>query len=317
MTTTTPRTVRSGEDRGTRASAEAATVIRRRKTDWTGWIFTWPFAFVFVFVFITPLVYALWLSLFQNQLVGGNRFVGLANYVTAFQDPSFWEGFGRVFAFLLIQVPIMLLLAMVAALAIDSARLYATGLFRVVVFLPYAVPAVVAVLMWGFLYSDNFGLTASINEWLGSAVLQPFARQWITASIGNIVTWEFVGYNMVIFYSALKTIPTELYEAAEIDGARGWQVVKAVKLPAVRGAIVIATIFSIIGSFQLFNEPNVLQPLANNVITSSFTPNMYAYNLSFAGQQYNYSATVAIIMGVITAVIAYVVQVRGSRKEDR
>lgn len=293
------------------------TAVRRRKTDWTGWLFTWPFAFVFVFVFITPLVYALWLSLFQNQLVGGNRFVGLGNYVTALQDPSFWEGFGRVFAFLLIQVPIMLVLAMVAALAIDSARLYATGLFRVVVFLPYAVPAVVAVLMWGFLYSGNFGLTASINEWLGSDVLQPFARQWITASIGNIVTWEFVGYNMVIFYSALKTIPTELYEAAEIDGARGWQVVRAIKLPAVRGAIVIATIFSIIGSFQLFNEPNVLQPLANNVITSSFTPNMYAYNLSFAGQQYNYSATVAIIMGVITAVIAYVVQMRGSRKEDR
>ena len=93
--------------------------------------------------------------------------------------------------------------------------------------------------------------------------------------------------------------------------------VKAIKLPAVRGAIVIATIFSIIGSFQLFNEPNVLKPLANNVITSYFTPNMYAYNLSFAGQQYNYAATVAIVMGLITAIIAYVVQLRGTRKEDR
>jgi len=317
MTTTTPYAARTSGHSAPGASARAPIAIRRRAKDWRGWLFTGPFAFVFVFVFITPLLYALWLSLFQNQLVGGNSFVGLANYVTAFQDPSFWDGFGRVFGFLLIQVPVMLLLAMVAALAIDSARLYATGLFRVVIFLPYAVPAVVAVLMWGFLYSDNFGLTASINDWLGHAVLQPFARQWVTASIGNIVTWEYVGYNMVIFYSALRTIPTELYEAAEIDGARGWQVVRAIKLPAIRGAIVIATIFSIIGSFQLFNEPNVLQPLANNVITSNFTPNMYAYNLSFAGQQYNYSATVAIIMGVITAVIAYVVQMRGSRKEDR
>ncbi|MEG3614115.1 MULTISPECIES: carbohydrate ABC transporter permease [Isoptericola] len=308
MTTLTPPRV---------TPARVTQEIRTPKRRWTGWQFTWPFAAVFVVAFIAPLLYALWLSLFQNQLVGGNAFVGLDNYVLAFNDPAFWAGFGRVFLFLLVQVPIMLLLALAAALAIDSARLYATGFFRIVIFLPYAVPAVVAVLMWGFIYGDNFGLTASINDWLGSDVLAPFAPQWMLVSIGNIVTWEFVGYNMVIFYSALKTIPTDLYEAAEIDGARGWQVIKAIKLPAARGAIVIATIFSIIGSFQLFNEPNVLQPLANNVITSSYTPNMYAYSLSFAGQQYNYSATVAIIMGVITAAIAYVVQLRGSRKEDR
>ncbi|MFN3948424.1 carbohydrate ABC transporter permease [Microbacterium sp.] len=290
---------------------------RRAKRDWKGWQFTGPFAVVFVLVFIAPLGYALYLSLFQNRLIGGNSFVGLANYAAALSDPQFWDGFLRVVLFLLIQVPIMLVLAMVAALAIDSARLYAAGFFRIVVFLPYAVPAVVAVLIWGFMYGDNFGLTANINDLLGANVLQPFSSSWILASIGNIVTWEFVGYNMLIFYSALKTIPADLYEAAEIDGARGWQVIRAIKLPAARGAIVIATIFSIIGSFQLFNEPNVLKPLAENVISTYFTPNMYAYNLSFAGQQYNYAATVAIIMGVITAAIAYVVQLRGTRKEDR
>ncbi|MEU5870817.1 sugar ABC transporter permease [Glycomyces sp. NPDC047369] len=272
---------------------------------------------MFVLVFIAPLAYALWLSLFQNRMIGGTVFVGLDNYATALADPQFWDGFGRVFVFLLVQVPIMLALALVAALAIDSARLYATGLFRLVVFLPYAVPAVVAVLMWGFIYGNNFGLAADLNRLLGTDAIQPFAPQWMLTSLGNIVTWEYVGYNMLIFYSALKTVPHELYEAAEIDGARGLQVLKAVKLPAVRGAVVIATIFSIIGSFQLFNEPNVIQPLANNVITTDYTPNMYAYNLSFAGQQYNYSAAIAIIMGVITAVIAYVVQLRGTRREDR
>lgn len=290
---------------------------RRSRRDWRGWQFTGPFAVVFVLVFIAPLGYALYLSLFQNRLIGGNRFVGFDNYAAALADPQFWDGFLRVVLFLAVQVPIMLVLAMVAALAIDSARLYATGFFRIVIFLPYAVPAVVAVLIWGFMYGDNFGLTANINDFLGANILQPFSGTWILTSIGNIVTWEFVGYNMLIFYSALKTIPADLYEAAEIDGARGWQVIKAIKLPAARGSIVIATIFSIIGSFQLFNEPNVLKPLAENVISSYFTPNMYAYNLSFAGQQYNYAATVAIIMGVITAAIAYVVQLRGTRKEDR
>jgi len=289
----------------------------RARSEWKGLAFVAPFLVVFLLVFIAPVAYSVYLSLFREQLVGGNAFVGLENFVALFGDAQFWEGFARVVLFLLIQVPIMLGLALVAALAIDSARLHASGFFRIVIFLPYAVPAVVAVLMWGFIYGDDFGLAANVNDWLGSEVVTPFARNWILVSIGNIVTWEFVGYNMLIFYSALRTIPTDLYEAAELDGAGPMRVVTGIKLPALRGAIVIATIFSIIGSFQLFNEPNILRTLAPNIITTFFTPNMYAYNLSFSGQQYNYSATVAIVMGVITAVIAYVVQLRGSRKEER
>lgn len=135
------------------------------------------------------------------------------------------------------------------------------------------------------------------------------------ASIGNIVTWEFVGYNMLIFYSALHVVPRSLYEAAEIDGASQLRIVTSIKIPAIRGALVIATIFSIIGSFQLFNEPSILKPLAPNAITTYFTPNLYTYSLSFSGQQHNYAATVAIVMGVVTMIIAYVVQLRGMRKE--
>lgn len=148
-------------------------------------------------------------------------------------------------------------------------------------------------------------------------MLKPFASKWILVSIGNIVTWEFVGYNMLLFYSTLRTIPADLYEAAELDGAGQFWIVRAIKLPALRGSLVIATIFSIIGSFQLFSEPNILKPLAPGVLTTDFTPNTYAFNLSFAGQQANYAATVAIVMGIVTAIIAYVVQSRGSRTEDR
>ncbi|MFF1875680.1 carbohydrate ABC transporter permease, partial [Kitasatospora herbaricolor] len=253
---------------------------------------------------------------FREQLIGGNVFAGLQNYVQVFTDEKFWNGFLRVTVFLVVQVPIMLALSLTAALAIDSARLHGAGFFRIAIFLPYAVPGVVAALIWGFIYGDQFGLTASVNNLLGTH-LAPLSGGWILGSIGNIVTWEFMGYNMLIFYAALRTIPTELYEAAEIDGAGAFRTVFSIKIPALRGAIVIATIFSIIGSFQLFNEPNLLKVLAPNAITSFFTPNMYAYNLSFAGQQFNYAATVAIVMGVITAVIAYIVQLRGTRQENR
>ncbi|GAA1851497.1 sugar ABC transporter permease [Myceligenerans crystallogenes] len=278
--------------------------------------FVTPFLIAFALVFVAPLVYSLYLSLFRTQLMGGTRFVGPANYAEVFQDPKFWDGALRVMLFLAVQVPVMLALALLAALAIDSGRLHGKRFFRVALFLPYAVPGVVAAMMWGFMYSDRVGLTGSLNDLAGFELLAPYTRGWILPSIGNIVTWEFVGYNMLILYSALKTVPTETYEAAAIDGAGQFGVVRHIKLPAVRGALVIATVFSIIGSFQLFNEPQILRELAPNLIATSYTPNIYAYTLSFRGNQVSYAATVAIVMGVITALIAYLVQLRGMRRED-
>lgn len=287
---------------------------RRDRRSWVGWGFVGPFVAVFALVFLAPIAYSVYLSLFRDQLIGGNHFVGFDNYQQAFQDKVFWESLGRVALFLCVQVPIMLGIALLVALALDSGRLYGKSFFRVSIFLPYAVPSVVATLMWGFMYGTKFGLVGDIDDAFGVTLPDPLSTHLVLASIGNIVTWEFVGYNMLIFYSALRVVPHSLYEAAEIDGAGQLRVISAIKLPAIRGALVIATIFSIIGSFQLFNEPNVLQKLAPNAITTDYTPNYYTYSLSFSGQQSNYSATVAIVMGVITMVIAYVVQLRGMRK---
>lgn len=304
---------------GSGSHPPAPTVKRSRvklRRSRAGWAFISPFMIVFILVFIAPIIYAIYLSLFRDQLIGGSVFVGLDNYVVAMQDQNLWAGLLRVTLFLMVQVPIMLFLSMLAALALDSGRLYGTSFFRLSIFLPYAVPAVVATLMWGFMYGTRFGLIGNINDVLGWNLPNPLAPDLILASIANIVTWEFVGYNMIIFYAALRVIPPTLYEAAAIDGASQLRVITSIKIPAIRGALVVATIFSIIGSFQLFNEPSILQSMAPNSITSSFTPNLYAYNLSFSGGRYNYAAAVAIIMGLITMVIAYAVQLRGLRKSD-
>ncbi|MET9595349.1 sugar ABC transporter permease [Streptomyces sp. NPDC006516] len=280
-----------------------------------GWLFVGPFMAVFALVFLAPIAYSLYLSFFRDQLIGGTSFVGLDNFQRAFQDDQFWDAVGRVALFLVVQVPVMLGLALLIALALDSGRLYGKSFFRISIFLPYAVPAVVATLMWGFIYGTRFGLVANINDALGVTLPDPLSPSLVLASIGNIVTWEFIGYNMLIFYSALRVIPKSLYEAAEIDGAGQWRIVTAVKIPAIRGALVIATIFSVIGSFQLFNEPSILQNLAPNAITTYFTPNLYTFSLSFSGRQQNYAATVSLVMGVVTMIIAYAVQLRGMRKE--
>jgi multiple sugar transport system permease protein len=296
----------------TALSAPAVRRARRRQRRsgrrLVGWAFVAPFVAVFGFALIGPIGYAIYLSLYQNKLLGGNSFAWFANYSQALSDPNFWSALTRVAEFLAVQVPIMLGLALCVALAIDSARLYGARIFRLVVFLPYAVPAVVAALMWGFMYGNQFGLVSDISNFTGISLPNPLGQHLVLASIGNIVTWEYLGYNMLIFYSALQAIPAELYEAAALDGAGSFRVVTAIKLPALKPAILVATIFSIIGSFQLFNEPTILKQLTPDTISSYFTPNMYAYNLSFSGQQYNYSAAIAILMGVITMGIAYIVQ---------
>jgi multiple sugar transport system permease protein len=311
MTMTSPQVAaRTG------AGAPAGQSSRRAsRRSWAGWWFIGPFMAVFALVFLAPIAYSIYLSVFRNQLIGGTAFVGLDNYARALGDAQFWSALGRVSLFLAVQVPVMLFIALVVALALDSGRLYGRSFFRISIFLPYAVPAVVATLMWGFMYGTRFGLVGNINQAFGLNLPSPLSSELVLASIGNIVTWEFIGYNMLIFYSALTVIPKSLYEAAEIDGAGQLRVITAIKLPAIRGAIVVASIFSVIGSFQLFNEPSILKSLSPNTISTYFTPNLYAFSLSFSGQQYNYSATVAIIMGLITMAIAYAVQVRGMRKE--
>ncbi|WP_033518399.1 carbohydrate ABC transporter permease [Bifidobacterium scardovii] len=289
--------------------------VNRRKADWRGWKFMWPFAVVFVFVFIVPIVYAVYISFFQKKMIGGNVFVGVANYVRLFGDAQFWSSVGRVALFTVVQVPIMLFLAAAMALCLDSMKLHGTKFFRISTFLPYAVPAVVSTMIWGFVYGAKYGLVGSLNDVLGTHidVLDPSV---LLAAIGNINTWEFTGYNMLIFYSSLSTIPHSLYEAASIDGASEWGIVKSIKLPELKGSLAITVIFSIIGSFQLFNEPSILQNMVpGNAITTYYTPNMYAYNLSFTGNQSNYAAALAIVMAVITMGIAYAVQLRGMREQ--
>ncbi|MGW0199756.1 carbohydrate ABC transporter permease [Nonomuraea sp. NPDC003201] len=294
-------------------AAQHSAPARKRRKSQIGLAFIAPFGALFALVFIVPILYAAYLSLFQDKLVGGNTFVGFANYGKLFQDPQFWDGVGRVFRFTLVQVPIMLLFAMALALALDSMRVHGTRFMRVTIFLPYAVPAIVATLMWGFLLGVKYGLFGSLNEALGTDI-DPFSPGTTLISIGLMVTWAFTGFNMLIFYAALKAVPRELYEAAAIDGANELQIVRAIKLPALRGSLVVTIIFSIIGTFQMFNEPQILPSMvANSGVTTFYTPNLYAYNLAFTGSQQGYAAALALVMAAITITVAYVVQIRGLR----
>lgn len=287
----------------------------QRKQHLAAYGFVLPFFVVFAAMLVAPLIYAGYLSFFVDRLVGGVSFVALENYLRAFQDPGFLAGLGRTALVLVIQVPIMLGLALFFALAIDSGRARGSRALRLLIFLPYAVPGVVAVLMWGYLYGKQFGLIGQITGGLGLPSLDLLSGSNILFSIMNIITWTYVGYNMIVMYSALKSIPTELYEAAEIDGASQWRLAWSVKIPLIRPAIILTVIFSVIGSFQIFNEPSLLLELAPAAITQSFTPNFYAYNLAFVNQDTNYAAAIAFLLGFVIMIVSYVVQLSTRRRE--
>jgi multiple sugar transport system permease protein len=278
------------------------------------WLLTTPFLVVFVCFFIVPLVYSAWISLFKVKMIGGESFVGLANYARALTDPDFWDSLGRVALFLFIQVPIELMIAAFLALALDSLRVRGGKIVRILVFIPYAVPSVVATLMWGYIYGNNFGLITQVFQALGLPDPNLLGSGAIIGSTMNIVCWEFIGYNMIIMYAALRAVPGELYEAAEVDGAGQIQVALHIKIPALRPALVMTIIFSIIGSFQLFNEPRLLYELVPNVIGSSFSPNLYAYNLAFSHLDTNYAAAIAFMLGLVIMILSFTFQGLANRK---
>jgi multiple sugar transport system permease protein len=299
------------------ALTSAAVPRRRREASRraaVGYVFVAPFLVVFVAMLVVPLVYAGYLSLFREQLIGGTSFAGLDNYTRAFGDERLWQGVARVGMFFLVQVPIMLVLALAFALALDSGVLWLSRLFRLGFFVPYAVPGVVATLMWGYLYGPEFGPVAQLFEKLSLDPPNLLGSDLMLGSIANVVFWEFTGYNMILLYAALRAIPTELYEAAAVDGAGPWRTAWSVKIPALRPVLLLALIFSVIGSFQLFNEPQLLQRLAPNVIDSAYTPNIYAYSLAFTSQDLNYAAAVSFLLGLVIVVVSYTVQLAASRR---
>jgi multiple sugar transport system permease protein len=283
----------------------------------TAYAFVAPFMILFAVMLVLPLAYAGYLSFFREQLVGGTVFAGLSNYEQALHDPLFGEGVLRMARFLLIQVPIMLGLALVFALILDSGRLRLARLIRLGIFVPYAVPSVIAALMWGYLYGPDFGPFAQVARDVGLGAPGFLSPDWILASMANIVSWEFIGYNMIIMFAALQAVPRDLYEAAAVDGAGALRLAWHVKVPAIRPALLLTAIFSVIGTFQLFNEPKILSSLAPQVIGSAYTPNLYAYNLVFTNQELNYASAVSIVLGGVIVVVSYSVQLATNRKRSR
>ena len=269
-----------------------------------------PFMVLFAATIVAPILFAMYQSVVGVERSGpfGNAgstpvFVGLSNYAEAITDPAFVASLGRVLVFALIQVPLMIVLATALALLLDAASAMGVRFFRTAYFLPYGVPGVIASVLWGFLYTPGLSPIIDAAAALGVEVsfLDADSVLW---SIANIVTWQYAGYNVLVLVAQLKSIDADLFEAATIDGASPWQVITRIKLPLIRPAIILTTVFTIIGSLQLFAEPLVLRPLSS-AITTTFTPNLAAYNEAFTNNNYSYAAAQAVVLALVACALSF------------
>ncbi len=276
----------------------------------TPYLFFLPFGVVFLLFFIVPIFYAVDQSFFRSQRNGLGlgpatvSFNGWGNYNTVLHDPNFYSSVGRVLLYGIIQVPVMLGLALILALLLDLTVVRFKAFFRLAFFVPYAIPGIIGALLWGFLYDPALSPFVKGASVLGLGSLDFLGANSVLWSIANIATWAFTGYNMLIIFAALQAIPNEIYESARIDGSTGWHIAWHIKIPLVAPALVLTGIFSIIGTLQLFNEPQVLRVISNNIPTS-FTPNLYAYYAAFANNDYYYAATLAVVLALVTCVLSF------------
>ena len=277
-----------------------------------------PYAFVapavalFVLTILIPIGYTLYLSLEKTQVSGlglgaGARkqvFAGLSNYASGLTDPAFLSSLVRVLVYSLILVPVMLGLALLFALLIDARRVKFQRFSRLSIFLPYAVPTVIGSLLWGFLYLPTVSPFPAILARLGLSMPNLFATHTVLFSVANIGVWGGIGFNMIVMYTALRAVPTELYEAAWIDGASQVQIALRIKIPMIAPALVLTGVFSMIATLQVFNEPQTLYPLTNT-ISLDWMPLMRVYDLAFNYNNIYGAAALAMLIAVFMFALSY------------
>jgi multiple sugar transport system permease protein len=284
--------------------------------DRAAWWFVAPALLVIAVFFFLPIIAAFLISLTDFDIyaladLANLRFVGLGNYLKLLETPLFWQALGNTLYFVVAGVPLSIAASLGAALLLHSRLARFKPFFRTALFAPVVTTLVAVAVIWRYLFNTRYGL---LNYALGGLGIDPIDwlgdPHWAMPAIILFAVWKNFGYNMIIFLAGLQSIPEELYEAARIDGASVWRQFASVTLPMLSPVVMLVSILTIAGYFQLFAEPYVMTqggPLQSTVSVLYF---MYEegfkwWNLGSA------SAVAFVLFLLIFAVTA--LQLRGKR----
>jgi ABC-type sugar transport system permease subunit len=272
------------------------------------YLFIAPFFITFLIFALFPLLYAFFLSFHDWDGMSPAKFVGLANFVRLLTvDTFFKQSIVNTFVLGIMCMVPKLTLALLAAVAIHSARLKFKDLYQVIYFLPIITSPVAVAIVFLTIYGQQYGI---LNYLITSVGLEPV--QWLRVSstikpaIAILIVWHEVGWYMVIFMAGLQSIPQDLYDAASVDGAGSWASFWRITIPMLQNVILFTVVIDIIGELQIFGEPYILVGAAGGTNRAGLTMSMSLFANAFTNLRFGYSAAQAYIMFAIISIISFV-----------
>jgi ABC-type sugar transport system permease subunit len=287
---------------------------RSRWQRYWGLVFVAPFFVLFAVFSLYPIAFSLWLSLHEwNGVPKREIFVGLENFRLALRDGLFWESILNVVIVFVMHLPLMLFLALVLAVLLNQHFLKLQGLWRALIFLPHLTSMVAAGFTFRLILEKQTGFANAFLALFGlPGVPWLDSVWWARISVSLLLLWAWTGYQMVIFLSALQTIPAELNEAAMMDGANRVQVFRFITVPLLKPVIVFCFTVSLIGTFALYTEPTILT--GGGPIHATATPTMEIFGNAFGNLKYGYAAALSYLYFLLV-VIATLLQLRLTSQE--
>lgn len=269
-----------------------------------------PALLLFAAVVLLPIGISVYYSLLDWDGIGDASFVGLKNYARLFADPvnafprAIWNSLILVFLSTFVQLPIALLLALILASGVKG-----EGFYRTTYFLPVVLSTVVVGQLWTKIFQPEYGL---LNTLLNALGLGRFAGQWLadpkTALLCAVIptVWQYIGYHMLLFYGGIKAIPTDIFEAAKLDGASPTQVSMRITIPLIRSTMKTCVIFAVIGSLKVFDIVYIMTK--GGPMHASEVPSTLMYNAIFYKNQYGYGSAMAIFIVLECLIFTYLIQ---------
>ncbi|SDS50800.1 multiple sugar transport system permease protein [Streptomyces sp. TLI_053] len=274
--------------------------------------FLTPATLLFVLFFALPIGYAVLLSFRAVRVKGlglnpGTRtevWVGISNYTSALGDPELLNGAARTLLYGTLLVPTMLGAALFFALLLDTPAVRFGAFSRLAIFLPYAVPGIVASLLWGFLYLPSVSPGYFLLQQAGMSGPDLLSGNALYVALANIAVWGGTGFNMIVIYTSLRSVPNELYEAARLDGCSELQIALKIKIPTVLPSLVLTFFFSTIATLQVFSEPMTLKPMTNS-LSSTWSPLMKVYRDAFVQGDIHSAAATSVVIALVTLALSF------------
>lgn len=254
---------------------------------------------IFIFFFI-PVIAAFIISftdfdIYAINNYGAARFIGFNNYIALFNDSLFWTALKNTFYFVIVAGPLSIAVSLGAAMLLNSKLVKFKPIFRLTYFIPVVTTLVAVAIVWRFIYHPRFGILNYFLEFFGINPIDWLGDpNWAMPAIILMAVWKNFGYNMIIFIAGLQNIPEDLYEAATIDGANGWQKFKKITLPMLAPTTLFVSIITMIGFFQLFAEPYVMTQ--GGPLNSTLSIVQYMYQEGFRWWNMGYSAAIAFVL---------------------